>query len=185
MKTTDMPNLKLIPASPEEIKSLLVTAFMEDEDLLKMYTPVQNDTLDNCVERCYDTISDMLTSPVYFGSEKQIYKIIIEEKDGRITVGTTVGFSILVINEDAPNELFSFGINIHYRSKKIVMKWLKEVQWKLGKFFWIALYKQNTRAINFFLKNQFTLQEEENRSFVMLFANHEEYINLQKQKIEN
>ena len=173
-----MPKLSLIAIPLVQLKPLITLAFQDDDELLRRYTPVKDDTLENCVNRCHDTIVDMFTSKVYAESERRIYKVEFDDEG----VKKIIGYTVVAINTDAPNELFSFGINCHYRSKQIVLKWLKEVQFRLGKFFWIALYKENERAINFFVKNGFTKQAEEDKSFVMLLGNHQEYIATIKHK---
>lgn len=165
-------NLILIPMT--ELKPLITMAFQGDDELLRNLTPIKNDMLENCVNRIYGTISGIFSDKVYSESENKVFKVELD--------GEAIGYIVVAINDEIPNELFSFGININYRSKEIVLQWLKEVKWILGKFFWIALYKQNERAINFFERNGFTKQEEENRSFVMLLGNHQEYMELVKHK---
>jgi hypothetical protein len=172
-----MPNIKLIPVDYEEVKDLMKLAFKDDQLLLEKLTPVQNDDLESCVERCYASIVDMFTGTVYAESIKQAYKVEMEDS-GNIT---TIGFSVTAKTEGSPNELFSFGINIHYRSKKIIVKWLDEVKKLLGKYYWVALYKQNERAITLFERNGFTKIEDESRHFVTLCQNYKEIIK-QKQK---
>lgn len=176
-----MAKINLIPVSVEELRTLLVIAFQNDTELLEKYTPVTGETFIECIDRCESTIKEMLTGSIYAQSAKQIYRV--EWQQIPFFKAVTIGFSVLVINEELPHELFSFGINIKYRKPIILSKWLNALEEKLGKFYWLSLWKRNERAINFFVKNGFTKQAHNSpRSFVILLANHNEYIEFIKKQ---
>ena len=157
----------------DEVKPLMLLAFSGDADLLQSLTPVVNDNLGNCVDRCYRNVEEMFTGAVYADSQKVAYKIALKE-GGELK---DIGFMITAKTADYPNELYSFGINIDYRTKDNVITWLKETERILGKYFWVSLYKQNTRAIHFFERNGFAKFVDETQHFVTLCSNFEEYKN--------
>lgn len=49
--------------------------------------------------------------------------------------------------------LYSFAINKKFRTKEILVNWWKYVKMVLGKAFTTVLYSNNTRAIEFLIKN--------------------------------
>ncbi len=146
----------------------MVLAFQDDEELLAKLTPVANDTLGHLVERCHENILEMFNGAVYADSVKAAYRIELEDRD----VKTIIGYMVTAKTQDVPNELYSFGINIHYRSRKIVLKWMEETKKLLGDSFWVSLYKQNSRAINFFERNGFTKFVDDTNHFVALCHNY-------------
>lgn len=162
-----MPQIYLKSVPYQSVKGLMKIAFADDAELLASLTPIKGDTLDSCIERCFSNIEEMFTGRVYAESQKIAY--VIEFHDGKKV--TDIGYTVIAKTPDTPNELYSFGINIHYRSKAIVLKWLNAVKILLGQTFWTSLYKDNSRAINFFEKNGFKKVESECRSFVSLWSN--------------
>ena len=51
-----------------------------------------------------------------------------------------------------PNNLYSFGININYRKKDVLIEFWDKVKELMGEGFICMLYPQNSRAINFLKK---------------------------------
>lgn len=61
---------------------------------------------------------------------------------------TPVGFTVV-----AENLLYSFGINVYCRQAPIVLEWFRWVRSYFNDNFLVCLYRENTRAINFFIRN--------------------------------
>lgn len=161
-----MSGINIVSVHYTDIEALMHIAFKDDPDLLSLYTPAP-ETLEQCVARSYANVVEMFTGEVYKDSEKNAYAIELRHDD----VVRRIGFMVTAKTDDLPNELYSFGINIHYRSRTIVLKWLGIVHRMLGKTFWTSLYGRNSRAINFFERNGFKKIESESRQFVSLWSN--------------
>ena len=74
-------------------------------------------------------------------------------------IGFTVG------NE---NLLYSFGINKEFRTKEIVLGWWEEVR-RMTDDFVCCLYPENTRAINFFIRNGMEIFEQNNNNVTLIY----------------
>lgn len=145
----------------EELKPLITLGFKDDPELLSRYSLLENPTLQQSVDKNYDTILETIALPMYQG-DVWIYKLAIEDRDStNVPYKLPIGFTVFIINDGPPHELFSFGINIKHRSRKTVISWLEGVKEHLGKFFYVGLHKNNTRVINFFEKNGFTKKDNE------------------------
>ena len=59
--------------------------------------------------------------------------------------------------------LYSFGINIKFRKKDILLSWWEELKKTIGREFVCRLYRNNTRAIEFLKKQQMIEAEVETR----------------------
>lgn len=78
-----------------------------------------------------------------------------------------IGFTVLSKKEGL---LFSFGINIKFRKKEILIQWFRKTSELLGHFFACILWNQNFRAINF-LKKQGMSVIDVNEDSCTLVAN--------------
>ena len=169
----DMTRIVFEPIDIDQLKPLITFAFEDDPELLSTYSLLNNPTLEQSVDTNFNTIVEAFNSPVYCnGDDINIYRVMLDN-DGYLQ---PIGFTVTVTNGDIPHDLFSFGINVNYRSKKTVLKWLEGVKELLGKYYAVTLHKNNTRAINLFLKNGFTSTNEGDKNVVTLFSNFKELI---------
>lgn len=126
--------LKVVPISAAEIERFMLIGFMDDRDLLTTYHHKPGD-LQSCVKATMKNVTECAALITL-----QYYKL---ECDGK-----PIGFTIT-----GPNILYSFGINIRYRKKEIVLEWLEKMRALLNDDFRVVLYNVNTRAIRFFMRN--------------------------------
>lgn len=140
--------LKLVEIPREEIAFHVRRAFEGDDKLLNEYH-ISPGTLDHCVN---DTMKFINENADFYGSDIKFYSITL--------YGASIGFTIAINNENIPNELYSFGINIDQRTEEVRQKWLQEVEKLLQKPYYIVLWSKNTRAINFFERNGFVVERK-------------------------
>jgi len=134
------PQSGIIPFSIKRVKrdellELVSIALKEDEDLINKYH-FQDSNTEEMILNNLKNIDELAQT-----KEVKLY--------GIYTNDTPIGFSVI-----SEKLLYSFGINVYCRQSAIVLewlKWLKEIVFKEG--FMVCLYKENTRAINFFLRN--------------------------------
>ena len=123
--------------------------FEGDAELLDKYH-VSPGTLDHCVEHTMGFITE---NENFYKDDIEYYAIILDNE-------TIIGYTIIIVNEKLPNELYSFAINIKYRTKEIVLLWLKAAERLLAIPYYVVLWSKNTRAIEFFEKNGFIVERE-------------------------
>lgn len=157
-----------------ELKPLITLAFQDDALLLSKYSLLDNPTLEESVDKNYQTIVEA------YNKEEMVQCIEVGLDDGETRV--PIGFTVLINREFAPQELFSFGINIAFRNRKNSVKWLNKVKEVLGKFIYTGLHPNNTRAIDFFVKNGFT-KEEIVPGVVTLTSNFKELIKIKEKEV--
>lgn len=138
--------LYLAPTRLEEISQYVENAFNADINLLNIFHTSPG-TLQHCVENTMGLIKE---SADYYKDDMKFYAVVVD--------GVPVGYTITVKNAELPNELYSFGININHRRKDILMAWLKAIEEKISKPYYIILWSKNTRAINFFERNGFAVE---------------------------
>lgn len=111
-----------------ELKRYVEAAYRGDEDLFNKYH-VAKYTFEEAVEETlrmiYETSLEVEMS--YFG--------VVEE-------GKIIGYLCT-----HPNNLYSFGINIHYRTKDVLSQFWEKIKEVLGVGFMTVLYPNNSRAI--------------------------------------
>jgi hypothetical protein len=119
-------------------KDHIKIGFENDEELFSKYH-ILNGSEDECITNTYERIQDLKNETHCF------YEIVYKDK--------AIGFCCF---ED--NLLYSFGINVNYRRREILVAWLEHIE-KLfvGKYsiYMTTFYQKNTRAKDFFLKNGF------------------------------
>ncbi len=138
--------LYLAPTRLEEIRQYVENAFNGDINLLNTFHTSPG-TLQHCVENTMGLIKE---SADYYKDDMKFFAVVVD--------GVPVGYTITVKNSQLPNELYSFGINISHRKKDILLAWLKAIEEKIGKPYYIVLWSKNTRAINFFERNGFAVE---------------------------
>jgi hypothetical protein len=137
--------VQLIRIEPEELRKYISIGWADDHELYEKYHTIQG-TFEQCVDHGLNTILEG-TDNYDFGIE--YYKIVLTEDDFAISIGFTV------IIKKPENYLFSFGINIEYRKKEILIQWLNCVERIFDDMYIVMLNEKNIRAINFFEKNGF------------------------------
>jgi len=75
-----------------------------------------------------------------------------------------IGFVVL-----RENLLYSFGINKKYRTKEILKEWWEIIKAILEYQFVVCLYPENTRAIDFFVRNGMKIKETTDNNITLIF----------------
>lgn len=140
--------ISFIPVTKSEIKDLITLAFEGDRDLLETYHISPGD-LEHCVNHTYNFI---VSNKDFYDEEMALYKVQNENKD-------TIGFTITINHKDRPNELYSFGIAKQYRKKDTLIEWLSVIEKTIGSPYYLILWNANVRAIEFFEKNGFIVEQ--------------------------
>lgn len=135
----------LEPISIDELPSLVELAFRGDADLLEKYH-ISPGPLDHCVEHTMRFIDGN------YGHYKELMEIYQVKKFEDV-----VGFTVIIRHSNDFDELYSFGIHIDSRKNYILLPWLEAVKKKINSNFYIVLWAKNSRAINFFERNGFTV----------------------------
>ena len=121
------------------LKESIAVAFKGDTEL-HQYHISPSDNIDDMVNHTYHTIIDT-------AKEMKInyYAVVIN--------GEVIGFTCIA---PAYNWVYSFGINPEYRNKTVLLSWLNKVERIIAGDVYIYLYTKNTRAVDFFKKNNYT-----------------------------
>lgn len=136
--------------------SLIAIAFAGDDELHKYH--LEPGTFEEMCESNYGRIMTYEDMP----GELEYYKII----EGDNVIG------YMVIYDESPKVKFliSFGVNILYRSKEILMDWVNGVKEVFGDAM-IPLADKNYRAIKFFVRNGYKIVGEQ-QNVVYLWPYH-------------
>ncbi len=134
-----MAEVSLISIAPDELLPAIISAFIGDDELLDEYQPEKWESTESLAEYVK---KEILSVP-----DTHLYKI----NDGQ----TDIGYCALTIEGYRPYMLLSFGVNMIYRKKEVLLSWLDQVEKKLGQPYYTCLWNENTRAIDFFKKNGF------------------------------
>lgn len=126
--------LKVVSIEQSELTQYMTLGFQDDIELFDRYHHFRGD-LSACVQATMRNINECAAlMPLHF------YKL---ESDGE-----PIGYSVT-----GPSILYSFAINIKYRTKGIVLQWWEHMKALLHNDFRVVLYNINKRAIDFFIKN--------------------------------
>lgn len=143
--------------SAEELQLYIMLAFNNDEEL-KDYHVVPG-TFKEMSKHTYNSIIDNGK-----GIDIEYYKILLRD-NGKIKA---IGFS--VICRKPMRMLLSLGVNVKFRTKEILIEWLSKLEELFGDKYGVGLWKQNTRAIEFFKKNGFVNnKEDDSKKMVVLW----------------
>jgi hypothetical protein len=121
-----------------ELKRYVEIAYKGDEDLLSKYH-VAEYTLDEAVEETLRMIYSTSLEVESNGDKMYNFYVSFDNKP----IGYLSVFK---------NNLYSFGINIEYRTKEILSDFWNEIKEVLGNNFMSVLYPNNTRAIGYLQK---------------------------------
>lgn len=121
--------IDLLEINEFELKKYVEAAYQGDEDLLNYYHIDKYD-FDGAVKETLNMIeqTSVGVNMKYFGVQ------IHDEKIGYICA--------------FQNNLYSFGVNIKYRNKWVLIDFWENIKTILGNNFMTVLYPNNTRAIN-------------------------------------
>ena len=125
--------------------------FGEDADLLNAYQQLDTD-FETTVQRNVDNVMGLMEV-----DKLNLYKVVCN--------GIEVGFTVLNIEGGA---LVSFGINIHYRTKEIVVGWWNLVYQFLDGNFISVLWSKNKRAIEFLQRQGMRIFDQENDLTILI-----------------
>lgn len=139
--------VQLLPINREKLKELVSYSFEGDNDLLDTYH-ISPGTLEHCVDNTFTFIDK---NKDFYGSDMCWAAVVIPQG--------VIGYTVYITNEKSPNELYSFGIRKEYRTEEILHGWLKAVENELHLPYFIVLWDKNIRAIEFFRKNGFIIEE--------------------------
>lgn len=128
----------------KEIESIITETYEGDEMLFQKYHYINSGAKDSIA----DTVSKIKNAVYLFFCD--FYRIDDNS-------GCAVGY--LVVMKDAKT-LFSFGLNINKRTKENKELMLQHAGELLGSEYFMYLYNKNTRAIQYLLKNGFTVFRE-------------------------
>lgn len=143
-------SIVLVPLMLSEIGDYVKFAFDKDEELLTAYH-ISPGSLDHCVKHTMDFI---VKNAEAYKDDMEFFAVMHD--------GNPIGYTIAITNESKPNELYSFGINIHYRTPDILIQWMDALRELLSDKFIVALWAKNARAIGFFIKNGFVISRTSN-----------------------
>jgi len=153
--------VNLVPANIDELRQLIWDAYKDDTDLIDKYQAGDR-TFEECVDFNAKEIAECSARPSY--GDMTFWKVVPADNPWE-----TIGYSVLVQRDGIPGWLFSFAINIKYRSADYLQSWLDQVESVLGLPYYTALWDKNSRAIEFFKKNNFVPKKDKKNPFTYLF----------------
>lgn len=123
----------------------------EDEDLINKYH-FQDENMQMLIENNIKNITELaVTKPVV------CYGLFLE--------GQAIGFSVI-----CERLLYSFGINVYCRQREIVLEWFKGIRLIMKDNFVVCLYRENTRAIDFFTRNGLEEFSDDGKVVYLLYS---------------
>lgn len=120
---------------------------------------IESNELKQLVEIAYKGDNDLLDK--YWGEDFSLEEAVNETMMMIRTISEEVEFNHYSVVSDGeeigyvscfPNNLYSFGININYRTKDNLLEFWDRTKDVMGESFICMLYPQNERAINFLKK---------------------------------
>lgn len=139
--------IKLVKIDKNSLRFYVKLAFGGDMDLLEKYH-ISPGTLDHCANHTMGFIEENTN---HYKDDIEFYAVVLDFE-------TPIGYTVLIKNEKAPHELYSFGIKKEYRTAENLKGWLNAVREQLKTPYYIVLWSKNDRAINFFERNEFIVQ---------------------------
>ena len=134
--------------SIDDLQEFVSIAFKEDSELLTEYSD-------------YSTMEELILTNVE--NTKELAKTKEVKCYGMFLEQTPIGFTVL-----SEKLLYSFGINVYCRQKEVKAIWLNWLKRVFDNDFCVVLYRKNTRAINYFLKNGFEEFSEDDKVIYLL-----------------
>lgn len=143
---------RIIRIKFNELQEFVAIALKEDEDLITKYH-FQDETMEELIVNNVKNIVELSKT-----KEVKLYGIFLED--------TPIGFTVI-----CEKLLFSFGINVYCRQGAVVQEWVHWLKKTFNGHFMVCLYRENTRAINFFLRNGCEEFSEEGNVVYLLYSN--------------
>lgn len=137
----------------DELKPLVELGFGDDQELMDRYQQLPTE-FEETVQRNLDNILGI--SKLYALEYFKVY-----------WGNDVIGFTVLCLETKL---LCSFGINIKYRKKEILLSWIDTVNQRFDGEFCCLLWNQNKRAIEFLHRNGMEIQRVE-ESYTVLVKN--------------
>ncbi len=135
-----------------ELQEYVSIGLKEDEDLINKYH-FQDKTMIDLIINNVNNIEELAKT-----KQVKCYGIYLE--------GQSIGFTVI-----AEKLLYSFGINVYCRQAPIVMAWFNGLRKIFKDNFVVCLYRENTRAINFFLRNGLEEFSDDGKVVYLLYNN--------------
>ncbi len=132
-----------------ELPNLVAIAYEDDKDLFDKYH-VAKMNMDDCVDSTL-----MMIEQTGRGEKMDYFGVKFKDE--------FIGYLVIL-----PKILYSFGINIKYRKKEILMSFWESIKDILNDSFICMLYPNNTRAINWLKKNKMIIVDEVREDCVTL-----------------
>lgn len=136
-----------------ELTELVSIALKEDEKLISKYH-FQDRTIEELILNNIKNIEELAKT-----KEVKCYGIYLEEVN-------PIGFTVT-----SEKLLYSFGINVYCREAAIKAAWFMWLRKHFDNNFVVCLYRENTRAINFFLRNGLEEFSYDGKVVYLLFNN--------------
>ena len=144
VETNDITTVEFQEIQASQLRTWVHAAFEGDEALIHRYHLVNGD-LNVCVESTLDEIETVQNSDD--GVSLRYYGIMHKHQ--------VIGFTVV-----GKLFLLSFGLNIHARTKPIVMSWWQQVVRKLNGNFFTWIFKKNNPAILFLQRQGMEIVED-------------------------
>ena len=157
--------IELNPITQEELFTNIYLSFEGDNDLTERFTPIRR-TFQQTVSYIYGEVVKTIEDPVYEG-DVHLFQVTCQIGEKR----PVIGYIVTIENAERPHMLLSFGVNIKYRTWPILQLWLQAIKDLLGEPYYTCLWNANTRAINFFKKNGFTIFDDKDKTFKYVVSN--------------
>lgn len=146
--------IKFEKISLDELKKLIYLSCENDNELAEKYHSLNlgkrgEYTLEECINETFERIVD---AEEEVGLDK--YKVIYQ--------GEEIGYVTLF--EDI---LYSYAIGMKYRTKEILPLWWKGICNLFENEFVTMIYSNNTRCLNFLLKNNMEIVEVEDNILML------------------
>lgn len=132
----------------DNLQEFVSVAFKDDSELLTEYSHYS--TMEELIETNVANTVELAKT-----KEVKCYGMFLEQ--------TPIGFTVL-----SDKLLYSFGINVYCRQKEVKAIWLNWLNRLFDNNFVVCLYRKNTRAINYFLKNGFEEFSEDDKVIYLL-----------------
>lgn len=146
--------IKFEKISLDELKKLIYLSCENDNELVEKYHSLnlnknKSYTLEDCVNETFERI---VNAEEEVGVD--IYKVLYQ--------GEEIGYVALF--EDI---LYSYAIAMKYRTKEILSLWWKGICELLDGEFVTMIYSNNTRCLNFLLRNNMEVVETEDEIIML------------------
>lgn len=145
--------LRMIEIELFQIRRYVTIAFQDDQELIDKFHKINGDLV-----KCVDSTVGF----IQFHSKHYVlryYAVFFNS--------IPIGFTVISI---VSRLLYSFGLNINYRTKQNVSTWFNMTKQLLPNGMTCILWSKNSRAINFLIRNGLKISSKENELTVLKTA---------------